>query len=429
MSSTAVDVATPDAVLAAPRTTGTTHPTRTAIHGLLALCLAGACANILTDRTLQLDFQVFYAAAEAWGRGWNPYLPGTIQQILPAPDFMPFIYPPDVLPLFHVFNFLPLAWAEGVFLALKLALAGYLFLGWSRVFLPMENRLRPWFAAFCLFGLGNTLLIDLRVGNVSLLEQALLWTGFAAYLRGRTGAFCVWLLLAASFKLTLLAFSVLLLFDGPASRRQPRQFALVWAAMAGRLALDAIISPALFGGYVHALVFIAHVRDTGAGNPCSLEFLRDLIRYNLGDGALRDFPWLLPAAYALVAAGVGGFSWRAWRALRTHPDTFQRGVTMVCLACLAYGLTVPRLKDYSCILLLVPVWLAARTALSRRRDAWLAVVVIACLAARSPFKPLSTVYAFVWHYQTLLVALTAWALLVWHALRSDDAPAAGVVNR
>ena len=393
---------------------------RLVVYVLLAVALAGACGSILADRALQLDFQVFYASAEAWHRGLNPYVPGTPGRILPVPDYVPFIYPPDTLPLFRVFTLLPLGVAEHVFLALKLVLAGWLFRGWSRVFLEPEDRANPWFAAFCLFGLGSAFLMDLRAGNLSLLEQAFLWTGLAAYLRGRTGAFCVWLLLAAAFKLTLLGFSLLLLLDGPAARRQPRQFALVWAAMAGRMALDYLASPALFDGYVRALVLFSGVPDTRAGNPSTLEFLRDLLRYNLGDGAIHDFPFLLPALYLAAMAGVGFISWRAWQTLRAQPNTSYRGVMLVCLAVLAYGLAVPRLKDYSYILLLVPVWTALKTALAGRRDAWLAVVVIACVAARSPFGPLGAAYAFLWHYQALMVAYAAWGLLVWHVAGSRD---------
>lgn len=385
------------------------------VRVLLAVALLAVCRSIVSDPVLQWDFRLLYASATAWAHGGNPYDPSVLAPVT-HDQTIAYSYPPDTLGVFRVFNALEASTASRVYLLFQLALVAALYACWQRFFLAREDRGSPWFAAFCFFGLGGALTVDLRAGNISLLEQTLLWLGLAAYLRGRSGWFCVLLWLAASFKLTLLAFSGLLLI-GPT--RQWGKFAGLWVAMAGRLALDYLFSPALFLGFLHALTRMrANPNEGGKNNPSMPEFLKDAVRFSVGpdeEGQVRMAAMVL---YALVAVAVLVVTWRAWRAInRRWPDAEssdggERGVLLVCLYAAAYGLLVPRLKDYSCILLLLPVWRMAKFSLAGKRDAWLALIFAACLSNYSDWFGVYAAYVFLWRYQALALTFAAWALFV-----------------
>ena len=342
------------------------------VRVLLAAALLAVCWSIVSDPALN-GISACCTFPRRRGRTGSTLMipPFSARSCMTRPSLIS--YPPDTLGVFRVFNALDLHTASRVYLSLQLALAASLYACWQRFFLAREDRGSPWFAAFCFFGLGGALTIDLRAGNVSLVEQTLLWLGLAAWLRGRNGWFCVLLWLAASFKLTLLAFSGLLLL-GPV--RQWGKFAGLWAAMAGRLALDYLFSPALFLGFIQGLTRMStNPNEGGKNNPSMPEFLKDVVRFSIGpddEGRVRVISLIL---YALVAVAVLVLTWRAWRAInRRWPDDGERGVLLVCLYAAAYGLIVPRLKDYSCILLLLPVWRMAKFSLAGKRDAWLALI-------------------------------------------------------
>lgn len=401
------------------------------VRALLVAALLAVCWSIVSDPVLQWDFRLLYASAKAWAHGDNPYDPAVLAPVLHDPTIA-YSYPPDTLGIFRVFNALDAGAASRVYLLLQLGLVAALYACWQRFFLAREDRDSPWFAAFCFFGLGGALTIDLRAGNISLLEQTLLWLGLAAYLRGRKGWFCVLLWLAASFKLTLLAFSGLLLVEPP---RQWGKFACLWAAMAGRLALDYLFSPALLLGFVHGLTRMStNPQEGGKNNPSMPEFLKDLMRFSLGaddEGLVRIVATVL---YALVAVAVLALTWRAWRAInRRWPGAEgnvdgERGVLLVCLYAAAYGLLIPRLKDYSCILLLLPVWRLAKFSLAGKRDAWLALIAAACLSNFSAWFGVYAAYVFLWRYQALAVTFAAWALFVHETLTLSPPPDAGEIS-
>ena len=393
------------------------------VRVLLAAALLAVCWSIVTDPALQWDFRLLYASANAWAHGNNPYDPAVLAPVT-HDQTIAYSYPPDTLGVFRVFNALDLHAASHIYLLLQLGLVAALYACWQRFFLAREDRGSAWFAAFCFFGLGGALTVDLRAGNISLLEQTLLWLGLAAHLRGRQGWFCVLLWLAASFKLTLLAFSGLLLI-GPV--RQWGKFACLWAAMVGRLILNYVFSPTLFFDFVHGLTRLStNPQEGGKNNPSTPEFLKELVRFSVGpddEGLARIVALVL---YALAAVAVLTLTWRAWRAFGRrwpvdHADG-ERGVLLVCLYAAAYGLLVPRLKDYSCILLLLPVWRMAKFSLAGKRDAWLALIFAACLSNYSEWFGVYAAYVFLWRYQALALTFAAWALFVHETL---TLPAAG----
>lgn len=385
---------------------------------LLFLYLLGSVTAILEKSNWQYDALLRHHAIKAWQAGLDPYDPNDLSRVSGTKFDTAYIYPPDTLPLFGVFSCFGLDGVRPFYLGFQLLLLVALLTCWQRFFLDPEDRFHPLFFVLCLVGLSNTLFTDLQVGNISILEQTLLWGGLAAWLRGRYTLFVTLLWLAAACKLTLLAFSVLLLL--PPARRWGH-FTLVWLAMAVRLGLDRLLSPALFHDFTRALVSgFGGAHDGGRNNPCLLEFLKNLwwevIDTTIDPSELMAA--VLPV-YAVLVLIILGLSWLAWRAIcRAYPadaQRTQRGIRLVFLVCLAYALTVPRMKDYSYILLLPVVWQVGKWCLVRHGQALLMFVVLLCLGNFSESVPLMTLYGFLWRYSPYAAAVAAWVLLLREA--------------
>src|SRR4030095_16139597 len=110
--------------------------------------------------------------------------------------------------------FLPFTWLSVpsgilVWLVVKLVLLGILVVIWRREFVPQASW--PLVLGLTFFGFNAAVLWDLRTGNVSVLEQLLLWLPFARYAGGHRKSFAALVVAASIFKLQPILFLALLL--------------------------------------------------------------------------------------------------------------------------------------------------------------------------------------------------------------------------
>ena len=94
---------------------------------------------------------------------------------------------------------------------------------------------------------------------------------------------------------------------------------------------------------------------------------------------------------------------------------------MIYLACLAYALTVPRMKDYSYILLLPVVWQTGKWFLAQNPRAWLLFPVLLCLGNLSELPSVMLAYGLLWRYLPYAAALAAWVFLLCETFRARPA--------
>lgn len=335
---------------------------RLVLATLLILYLVGNIARHAD--TYHWDFSTYYHAASVWSKGGDPYDPKALELDGGSSQF-PFLYPPVTLPLFRLFTGIPLSAALQVWLFLRVLLIVPLLLIWWRWFLPMG---RDWlFGLFLFLAFGAPLYLDLKAGNVAIVEQLLLWTGLLLFLRERWVGFCLCIVTAAVFKGTPLMFLGLLALPGVGQRIR---------LLAGSLGLFGLIqggsyllNPGLFQRYLSA----ASAWDERAKdyNPSTLAALKDIWDPLANKGTDPAIVGLCTyGMYAAVVLVVLVISQKAYRRMKETAKYDGTGsdngrVLVILLATLVCALVFPRLKVYTLIMVLPAAYYVIRAESTR----------------------------------------------------------------
>jgi hypothetical protein len=349
------------------------------------------------------DFWTYYLAARADSLGLDPYSLEVLNGIADRPrsstlfDY-PFVYPPMAIYVFKPFLLLRLEDASMLYLVMKGAMLVGLFALWSVLFL---RRFDPVFMWFGLLAFNSPAYIDMHVGNVSILEQFLLWVGFAALLSGRHAVFCALTCAAALFKLTPLVFLGLLFVP---SLRPKRPF-LILGVTVGIFGLVAAASYIAIPGAAAGLQqnLGQHFMLVGSINPSMLsmwEFSRQALRDKVGLDLPTWMPYLL---YIAAACAVLTLS------LRVLCASAVDGLSAILFACLTYAVLMPRLPDYAYLIVLLPAYAAfSRTTIGASS----LLIVLACFqVANQHILGAKLFYPIVIQYYPFLLVLLAWWLL------------------
>lgn len=303
-----------------------------AVAGIAGFAL-GAAARAAH---LQWDFRTYLFAARAALAGLDPYAAASLDAIAGRPVLLPWLYPPVALVPFLPLAALSPATAAALWLALRLALLAAIVVLWRRTFLPRA----PWCAValVAVFGSDAAAVIDLRAGNLGIVEAALLAAAGAAWVRGRMRVYAACVVAAATFKLVPILHLVALLVPAPGRRARP---ALALGAAALFAAL--VAGPRLVGWPAWAGGFLAHVPagfPVGTANPTLYALFETFLRPRVTLDALRAL-WVT-AAWGGVALLVLAASARALA--RTARERGGRDLP-VALALLE-ALLSPRLMQY-----------------------------------------------------------------------------------
>lgn len=318
------------------------------------------------------DFRVYYSAAMTYERGLDPYDYDQREKVFPAPE-MEFFYPPATLHLFRPLASLPYEVASLLWLGFKLSALALLLLVWHRKFEPLNPRFPM--VLFFLLAFSSALYRDLTTGNITIPEQLVLWLGFSFLLDRRYLAFALCVAIAAQFKLQPVVFLGLLLFvDG-----RPRwlEAGAGLAGFLGLFSLNFLLEPGLTRSFLSRISTMeGNLDERGPFNPSLLAFVQDGI-----DLAFKGLHGLVPHVdrmiYAAAVLGVAALCChrlRADREGRPAPDA----KTLVYVACLAFCVVVPRMKDYAYVICLIPA-----LAILRRQKELLAPVAAFLVLAPS----------------------------------------------
>lgn len=358
----------------------------------------------------QWDFTTYYYAHKTAEAGLNPYDSGDVLEVTPPciVSLERFVYPPFTIPFFGIFALPDYQASAYLYLGVKLALLAALVLLWRTAFL--KEKADPLFYIYCLLAFNSAIYLDLRAGNISIFLQSALWLGFFALLKKRTAAFCALVGLAALFKFQYLLFLSPLLFGG--SRRK---FYLsgTLLGVASIYAFSYIGNPELFRGY------LANLGKLEMAGPFSNLSTLSLVVYIFDMSAGKGLP-PVPAAvpvviYGAISAVVIAVTARAMG--RAEKENRER--LALFILCAGFALVVPRIKDYSFILLLVPSYFALKNA---NIKAYPVLLILFMLSGRYITLPLYREFLgkIVWGYYPLLLGYASWLILVLAAGRHAE---------
>ncbi len=313
------------------------------ILAVVFVAYVGITVYDIATKSRQHDFATYYFAAKAYGQGSNPYDLDVLSSLAKREIQFPFLYPPISLRFFSVLSFVEYEVAYNVFLFLKvLALAGIVIL-WGKYFCDTDGE-RTLMLLFSTLAFDQTVLRDLTTGNISLFEQVFFWLAFLFLLKDRFTLFAVFIFVAALFK--PLALLMLLPLALVLKKNVTKPFLLVTLLFGLVHGLSALLGPDL----VREFLYRAHLPHDGlVSNPSSLEIMR--ITANLYPQLQSIFgPSTYVIMYAVFVTIILGMSVLILPRLDVK--------TGIMCALLVYALIVPRFKNYSYILLIVPAMFA-----------------------------------------------------------------------
>jgi hypothetical protein len=372
------------------------------IFVVICIIFAALLAYLALDTYYQWDFKVYYYGAALDASGGNPYNHTALKRYSGAEGILPYLYPPVVLYIFRIFTVLPFNVANILWVCLKAACLMLLLYIWCRKFL---NKEKCWLVfLFAFFAFGSALFLDFKAGNIAVIIQLLLWSGFYLLLNDKPILFCLMIIAASLFKLTPILFLILLpLIIGR------RGFKYLISGFLGFVLIMMVDYFAEHADFMNWLKVLAMPEERGAAfNPTFLAFSKDIgriLRHTLlGKIVPSGFPWMIYLAMIAIIAFIV-FRYIPWQKFRTAK---HGRIEMIYMSCFIYAMIMPRFKTYSLILLIPPALYVIRKYSGKLY--FPLMIILVSLSTRPPLPKLYLVDLF-WTYYPLLIIYALW--LIW----------------
>ena len=349
------------------------------------------------------DFRTHREAGRILASGSNPY-DADILSPQARTTFL-YTYPPVTLFFYRLFAIPDYRTAFHIFLIGKfILLIGLVYL-WQKQFLKESGD--TLFYVFCLLAFNSAVFLDMIAGNINLVQQAMLWLGFSFYIKGKYTLFCLFILIAASFKMTPIFFLILMLL--PDDKNKYKYFFGAGAVFLVYLLGQFLIVPDLFTGFIkNALIVVGEKGEVVPSTNKLITGVLEGVAQMIGSSPPQA---LASALFLAVAAGVVFISYKACMRLKlTNMDT--RSILEVFMVCLVYALIHPRFKDYGYILLLVPSYYIIKNTVYTKIAPFLFILFI--MSNRLMLPIAASIYDIIWTYYPLIVAYCVWGLYLNH---------------
>jgi len=351
------------------------------------------------------DFRTHREAGKILAAGSNPYDAATL--FPKARTRFLYTYPPATLFFYRLFALPDYKTAFHIFLIAKFIILVGLVYFWHREFLKEDGGIL--FYAFCLLAFNSTVFLDMIAGNINLVQQALLWLGFSFYIKSRYALFCLFTLLAASFKMTPIFFLILMLL--PDDKHKYKYFFGAGALFLSYLLIQYLIVPELFTGFIKNALEV--VGEPGGVVPSTNKLIAGIFEVVAKITGLTLPQAWQSAIFIAIAAAVVFFSYKACLRLK-QAQSDNRAMLEVFVVCLVYALIHPRFKDYGYILLIVPSFYIIKNIHYPKITPFLFILFV--MSNRMMLPIFSSLYDVVWAFFPLMVAYCVWGIYVYQIL-------------
>ncbi len=270
-------------------------------------------------------------------------------------------YAPFVFKMISVFNLLEYDDAQVVFLLVRILALLILLYTWFVLILPLEqihlhkNYLTNGLIVllFIMFAWRSTIYTDFRVGNVSIFEQMFLWLGIHFFLKKKYNLFAAFVVFASFIKIVPIIFLGLLTclwFD----RDNRKKVYIALAVGVGGFGLfhflSFLSSPQIYKTYFFTVLNMAD-ESRGVVNPSLMSFLKDICQWTTEyfriDADYNRYANILFVG-SVAALSIPFF----WVLLKRK--LYKDHMGLVMFTCFYIAAILPRLKNYSYILLVLP---------------------------------------------------------------------------
>jgi hypothetical protein len=348
------------------------------------------------------DFRTHREAGKILAAGSNPY---DADMLFPkARTRFLYTYPPVTLFFYRLFAIPEYKTAFHIFLIAKFILLIGLVYFWKREFLKGDSG--PLFYVFCLLAFNSAVFLDMIAGNINLVQQAMLWLGFGFYIKARYKLFCLFVLIAASFKMTPIFFLILMLL--PDDKNKYKYFFSAGAVFLAYLLIQYVIVPDLFTGFIKNALEV--VGEPGGVVPSTNKMVAGIFETIAKITGLSVPKAIVSGLFIMVAAAVVFFSYKACMRIKLA-ESNKRAILEVFVVCLVYALIHPRFKDYGYILLLVPSFYIIKNTRYTKVAPFLFILFI--MSNRMMLPIAASIYDIIWAYYPLVVAFCVWGIYLY----------------
>jgi len=369
---------------------------------LLAFCIV----RVATNPGFQWDLKMYHSAVKVFFDGENYYDFDLLKE--KGSQFV-FGYSPYGIRFLLFLGILSFQKAALLWLGLKLGILIALFWIWKKIFYDYFDQRNSWIL-FCLFlfwsliAFNGAIYRDFRAGNISIIEQFLIWSGMLFLLyRGRYLLFGLCLLVVSFFKLLpIVLISFVLIVGTGKMKGKIKQLGFICLIALVIWGAGILIMPFEFREWSNFLRLVPFISgEVGIINPAILPFIREIIG-NSG----KAYELILYFLWVLIVFFISYFVSK--HILKRDFSSLKKKKYLFFLWCLVYPIIMPRFKDYTFIFLLPVFYYSLAEIIKKGKRRALKFIAVFLLSfsflffGRGP-KPIIAL-----HYWPLLITIASW---------------------
>jgi len=302
------------------------------------------------------DFKIYYYTGKAFNDRLNPYEQANISKEAGFDEKTIYRYAPYTLYVFGLLAKLKYDTALVVFIGLKVIMMIFVIYLWMKYFIREKYGLI--FTIFLIAGFDAAIYLDLKFCNISIYEQFLIWLGIYFFLQKKHALFSACIIASAMFKFWPILFMFIYLAGDV--RKNFKSLVISFAAFTAIQAALYFMMPGLYPSFINS----SPITETGgANNSSSYLFIKDFF-------AGVNIQGLVPVA----VYGLWGVLFIAATVFIMAKYKNNDLLARIFIILVTYCVIVPRMKNYSYILLL-PVAYYFTTQAIKSKWSWLILLL------------------------------------------------------